>query len=152
MTLHEINCKYLSIFDPLFRAEGKRPDKYFTWMSNTMMKLCEQEVEDYLDERMLTFSIQRFERKFKVKMYTPRRLFLSWNKTAKKLLKRYKAEFATFLAELEKEIKEEKKYAEELEQKRASAPSVPKQQLPEGQSTALTVPSETDVAPQDKKE
>ena len=153
MKIQELNSKYFGLFGELYANRTLLPEKQMKVMSAVLMNDYAQEVEDYFDEQMLTFSMQRFERKFKVKMYTPRRGFLwAWNKTAKKLLNQYKADFQVFLASLEKNAREGNKYAQELKQEPAPAPAKQVQQLPEGQSTALTVPSATNVAPQDKKE
>ena len=157
MTICELNNKYYSLFETLYNASSKLPEKQFVIMSNVLMKQYEQEVEDYLDEQELNFAMQRFALKFKVQAYTPRRVFLwRWNKTARQLLKQYKAELQTFLAELGKDIREEKQYAERLNDEAsqtpngsATTPTVLTQSVSSAQATALMAPSETDIAPKE---
>ena len=150
MTITDLNDRYFALFGELYSNRSLLPEKQRNAMSSVLMKEYEQAVQDYLDERELEFAKQRFELKFKVANYTPRRrLFFWWNPIAKKLLKQYKAEFLTYIAALEKSTREEKKYATELRQE--ERPTSPQQQLQEGQSTALTpseiIPAQQEITP-----
>lgn len=141
MTIQELNSKYYALFNTLHNAAAYLPEKQYKAMSDVLMREYEQDVEDYLDEQAIAFGMQRFEQKFRVGVYLPRRRFLFWwNPVAKKLLKKYKAEFLTYLAALDKDVREEKQFAKVL----AGDAAANSQQ----QTTALTVLSATDVAQQ----
>ena len=149
MMLQDVNQKYYCLYSELYRSRTVLPEKQYATMSKVLMHNYEQDVQDYLDDQLLQFGMQRFERKFKIKHYTPRRrLFFWWNPVAKKLLKQYVAEFKTYLAELEKNTREEKEYAAELN-KGPETTQEAAHPLEDGQCTALTTPSETGIAEQE---
>ena len=117
MTIQEIHRKYFAYYDELRKAQqsADMPAEQYKAMKSVLMHDYKLEVEDYLDDQLIEFSIQRFERKFKVRMYLPRRrLVFWWNLVAKKLMKRYKAEFLTYIAALEKDTREEQQFTKQL--------------------------------------
>lgn len=141
MTLRELHWEYFALYDDLRKAQASSnmPSDQYKAMAAVLKISYNQAIEDYFDEQLIAFSQQRFERKFKVRMYTPRRFLLFWwNPVAKKLLKQYKAEFKTYLAELKKDTREEEQYAQQLNDCGAKCMEAP--------STALTLPPENNVA------
>lgn len=142
MTLFELHHKYYALYDDLKKAQdsANMSTEQYKAMAANIKRDYDQDVKDYQDEQLIAMGMKRFELKFKVRMYLPRRwLFFWWNPVAKKFLKQLKAEFMSYLATLEKNTREEIEYAKGL----TNDAAVNSQQ----QSTALTVPSATDVAP-----
>ena len=142
MTIAELHRKYFVLYEELKRAQdsSNMPSEQYDLMKSVLIHQYKQDIEDYYDDQLITYGMQRFERKFKVHAYIPRRFLFWWNPVAKKLLEQCKAEFLTYQKSLEKSTREEKQYAEEL-----SCDSAVNKQVQ--QSNALTVLSETDVAP-----
>lgn len=106
MTLREINNKYYDLYGDLNSARAFLPPKQLEETASVLLKQYREEVANFLDMQFVETALSKFELKFRVKMYAPRRLFLRWNKVAKKLLKQYTADFELYLAQLEKDAAE----------------------------------------------
>lgn len=103
MTLREINNKYYELYGDLNNARAFLPPKQLEETASVLLKQYREEVATLLDVQFVETAVNRFSLKYRVRMYAPRRLFLRWNKVAKKLLKQYTADFELYLAELEKD-------------------------------------------------
>lgn len=100
MRIDELNNKYFELYSDLYAAQPVLPAKQFEAMSKALSAEYGKELEVVVGQKALEAGRSVFELRFKLKNYLPRRrLFFWWNKTAKALLNRYKAEFA---AELER--------------------------------------------------
>lgn len=106
MNLAQLNVKYYNLFSDLYAARTFLSKRQYDTMCNVLENDYRRDVQDYLDEQLLVYGVERYERKFRVACYTPRR-FLFWrNKIAKQLLKQYRAEFSAYLAALSEQTKE----------------------------------------------
>ena len=137
--LSELNQKYFILFSDLDEGSPFLSQEAYKLMSKTLLQQYEKELNCFLDNQVLDTAVHDFERKFKLRMYIPRRgFFWRWNKVAKALLTQYKQAFIEQLKELYSSLKTETCPDEQTPDDNENEPAV--------QSAALTVSSETSVA------
>ena len=102
MTLKELNDKYFALYGDLYQARGLLTERQYKLSAEALLMSYKEELDVLFAERALAVGRERFELKFKVRNWLPRRVFLFWNnKIAKKLLKTYMADFKAELKRLE---------------------------------------------------
>ena len=131
MTIEKLHDKYFRLFGDLYYNRALLTEKQYAVMAKILQQQYLEELDVSLTERILEVGITNFELKFKSRMYVPRRGFFGYNRIAKRLLKKYKAEFFTELKKLELDVKEEKDIRKEIDEEI--------QKPVETQSTALTI-------------
>lgn len=103
MELREFLSEYYELFADLETNKAQFGEEFYSSARNLLLKQFEQATSTWLDEQELAFAESRFELRFKVANYTPRRRFVFWwNRKAKALLRMYRAELERYLAELGK--------------------------------------------------
>lgn len=137
MTIEKLHDKYFGLFGDLYYNRALLPEKQYAAMVKVLQQQYLDELDISLTERILEIGETNFELKFKSRVYVPRRGFFGYNKIAKRLLKKYKAEFLTELKKLELDVKEEKDLHKEIDEEI--------QKPVETQSTALTIAANTAV-------
>ena len=132
MNVHELNTKYFEYYGDLFEAKPLLPEIQYEASKMSLYNDFCREAEIVVGERELEIGQYVFELRFKLRNYLPRRRFLRWNKFAKKMLKRLKAEFLAEIAVMEKETNEIKEETKEIQTSERD------EKQPE-ETTALTV-------------
>ena len=106
MTLKELNNKYFELYGDLYQARGLLTERQYKLSADALLTSYKEELDVLFAKRALLVGRERFELKFKVRNWLPRRVFLFWhNKIAKKLLKIYMVDFKAELNRLEEEAK-----------------------------------------------
>lgn len=109
MELNEFLTQYYELFSDLETNKAQLSDDFYTATRKLLLKQFEQATKIWLDEQELSFATNHFELKFKVANYTPRRrLLFWWNRTAKSLLRQYRADLECYLAEISKDTRDTK--------------------------------------------
>ena len=102
MTLQELNNTYFELYGDLYEARSLLSDKQYKITSEALLESYKDDLEVCLQQKALAVGRERFELRFKVRNWLPRRVFLFWNnKVAKQLLKTYVADFEAELKRLE---------------------------------------------------
>lgn len=118
MTLQELNREYFELYGELYQARGLLSEKQYKLTSDVLLQSYKDDIERCVLKRELETGRERFELRYRVRNWLPRKvLFFWWNATAKRLLKRY-------VAELKQELR---RLDEESERKPAETLPVPKQ-------------------------
>ena len=94
MEIGELNEKYFGLYGDLYYNRSLLTSKQYEVMSKALYTEYSKELEVVVGDKSLKVGRSVFELRFKLRNYLPHRwLFFWWNKTAKMLLQRYKAEF-----------------------------------------------------------
>ena len=103
MTLQELNREYFELYGELYNARTLLPHKQYKATVEALQKAYADDLERVLLTKELSIGRERFELRFQVHNWLPRRRFvLWWNKVAKALTRRYTAELTAELQRLEK--------------------------------------------------
>lgn len=104
MTLQELNREYFELYGELYNARTLLPHKQYKATVEALQKAYADDLERVLLVKELSVGRERFELRFQVHNWLPRRRFvLWWNKVAKALTRRYTAELTAELQRLETE-------------------------------------------------
>ena len=104
MTLQELNREYFELYGELYNARTLLPNKQYKATVEALQKAYADDLERVLLMKELSVGRERFELRFQVHNWLPRRRFvLWWNKVAKALTRRYTAELIAELQRLETE-------------------------------------------------
>lgn len=104
MTLQELNREYFGLYGELYNARTLLPHKQYKATVEALQKAYADDLERVLLTKELSIGRERFELRFQVHNWLPRRRFvLWWNKVAKALTRRYTAELTAELQRLETE-------------------------------------------------
>lgn len=104
MTLQELNREYFELYGELYNARTLLPNKQYKATVEALQKAYADDLERVLLVKELSVGRERFELRFQVHNWLPRRRFvLWWNKVAKALTRRYTAELIAELQRLETE-------------------------------------------------
>ena len=104
MTLQELNREYFELYGELYNARTLLPPKQYKATVEALQKAYADDLERVLLTKELSVGRERFELRFQVHNWLPRRRFvLWWNKVAKALTRRYTAELTAELQRLETE-------------------------------------------------
>ena len=103
MTLQELNREYFELYGELYNARTLLPHKQYKATVEALQKAYADDLERVLLTKELSIGRERFELRFQVHNWLPRRrIVLWWNKVAKALTRRYTAELTAELQRLEK--------------------------------------------------
>lgn len=128
MKLRELNNEYFELYGDLYQARALLSEKQYKMTSEALLAAYKEDLEVCVQEKALAVGKERFELRYKVRNWLPRRRFVVfWNRMARKLLKKYLAEFQAELERLEKE-----------QAAASEAQTVASSNLPVAQQTALT--------------
>lgn len=90
MTLQELNREYFELYGELYNARTLLPHKQYKSTVEALQKAYADDLERVLLTKELSIGRERFELRFQVHNWLPRRRFvLWWNKVAKALTRRY---------------------------------------------------------------
>lgn len=104
MKLRELNNEYFELYGDLYQARALLSDKQYKLTSEALLTAYKEDLEVCVQEKALAVGKERFELRFKVRNWLPcRRFVVFWNRMARKLLKKYLAEFQAELERLDKE-------------------------------------------------
>ncbi len=127
MKLRELNNEYFELYGDLYQARALLSEKQYKMTSEALWAAYKEDLEVCVQEKALAVGKERFELRYKVRNWLPHRQFIFfYNRMAKKLLKKYLAEFQAELERLDKE------------QAAASMQTVASSNLPVAQERALT--------------
>lgn len=106
MQINELNDKYYVLYGELYEAKAVLPVKQYETMCKALYEQYCRELEVVVGKINLETGRDVFELRFKLRNYIPRRRwFFRWNKIAKVLLKKFKAEFLKELNALDKKAR-----------------------------------------------
>lgn len=98
-TLNEFLGQYYELFADLETNKAQLSEQFYFAARKLLLNQFNDAASAFLDEQLLAFAEPRFELRYRVANYVPRRRWLFWwNRKAKVLLKQYKAEFEKHLA------------------------------------------------------
>lgn len=104
MNLRDLNNQYFELYGDLYQARALLSDKQYKLTSDALLSAYKDDLEVCIEEKALAVGRERYELKFKVRNWLPRKKFLFFNnRIARTLLKRYLADFTAELARLQKE-------------------------------------------------
>ena len=104
MTLQELNREYFELYGELYNARTLLPHKQYKATVEALQKAYADDLERVLLTKELSIGRERFELRFQVHNWLPRRrIVLWWNNVAKALTRRYTAELTAELQRLETE-------------------------------------------------
>lgn len=144
MTLQELNNTYFELYGDLYQARSLLSEKQYKLTSEALLTSYKDDLMVCLDEKALAVGRERFELRFKVHNWLPRRRFIFfYNKIAKTLLKKYLTDFEAELSRLESETNA----ASETPQAETSNLPVPQQTALTAQETSLATSSPEGTEP-----
>jgi len=114
MTLAELNEKYYEHYSNLYAAQPYLPEKQFETMYKALFNDYCKELEVVVGEKELATGQSVFELRFRLKNYLPRGFLFFYNKVARRMLKRLKAEFLADIAVMKQATKEIKQETQEI--------------------------------------
>lgn len=107
MELNNFLSEYYELFADLETNRAQFSEEFYVAARKLLLKQFEQATVCFLDEQELEFAERRFRLRFEVANYTPRRRWLFWwNRKAKALLRRYRAELERYLSALDEDAVE----------------------------------------------
>ncbi len=143
MKLRELNNEYFELYGDLYQARALLSDKQYKLTSEALLTSYKEDLEVCVQEKALAVGKERYELRYKVRNWLPRKRFLFFNnRIAKTLLKKYLADFEAELRRLENETNA----ASEAQQAESSNLPAQRQTALETQETLPAKSSDTEAS------